>query len=276
MNDTVPTERIENVNQATLHYLSEHPKYFVYAALIAIPGILLGLFFQSVVPGFFALMGPLIIYAYIQGKMLGYMMQQFARDRGFEFSDTGEMESVHGALFSAGHSQSIIDVISGKEDGRPVRIFCYSYKTGSGKSEETHHYTVLENTFTGAVPHILLSSDSLSSAVGGERYFSNDEVLMEGDFSKYFSLYVQKEFEIEAYQIFTPDFMQELIETSKEYNFEFSENKLYIYTPDALSSRAKLEAMFALADKLCTRLAPVVDRMKDDVQNMDALMGGDH
>ena len=192
-------------------------------------------------------------------------MRQFAKDLGYEYVNQGDMGSVVGSLFGIGHGRSISHVLNSTKESHPVRIFLYSYVVGEGKSSRTYQNTVFEKTFDCIVPHILVHKPDL--------FFSNDipvfdggvNLKLEGNFNKYFSLTVQKDFEMEAYEIFTPDVMEELIETSKKFGFEFIQNKLYIYTRTFINKRAELDEMFALSENLCARFEAVLHGMEGDV-----------
>jgi hypothetical protein len=73
---------------------------------------------------------------------------------------------------------------------------------------------------------------------------------LEGDFNRYFSLWVTKEFEAEAYEIFTPDIMATLIEKAKNLNFEFIDDKLYIYNGKIINTKEEMEKIYSLVDYL--------------------------
>ena len=260
-------EEITDVRKSTFQYFVTHPVNYLFVVLIFgvayfVGGGHLGL------PSLYAcIIGCILLYKYLSNKVRGYLMEQFADALGYSFSKNADISTVQGYLFQIGRSRDVHDVISGADGDRPARVFLYSYVTGSGKSSHTDYFTVFENTFDGAVPHILLRK--AISFLPTIAPLGEDTVSLEGDFNKYFSLSVEKGFEMEAYEIFTPDFMQELIETSKTLDFEFYQNKLYIYTPKYIDKRAELDAMFALSEKLCTRLEPVIKGMKGDVQAME-------
>jgi hypothetical protein len=259
---------ITDVRQATFAYLAEHPLYYVLIFIIVFVGTYLS-FYASDTVALFALIALFGIYIVIANKMRGYMMKQFADSLGYTYSDTGDFASVQGSLFSIGHSQRIYDVISGTDKDRPVRIYLYQYTVGYGRDSHTCNYTIFENTFSGEIPHIVLHNVSIFLSEDGPNFSGSEHISLEGDFNKYFSLSVEKGFETEAYEIFTPDFMEELIETSKTLGFEFSKNKLYIYMPKFVGTRAELDSMFALSDKLCTKIEPVINGMKEDVEDME-------
>jgi len=58
----------------------------------------------------------------------------------------------------------------------------------------------------------------------------------------------------------------ELENSSQKLNFEFFQNKLYIYRHGYIQSRAELDSMFALSDRLCDKIEPVLDHMKVQIK----------
>lgn len=62
-------------------------------------------------------------------------------------------------------------------------------------------------------------------------YIQKDQVMsLEGDFSKYYTVYVPKKYERDALYIFTPDIMELLIETGAQYDVEIVDDSLYVYS----------------------------------------------
>ena len=257
---------VNNVRQATFHYLKTHPFYYILIFLLLFIGITLTI--RTSVPHFlvFAVMGIFLVIGIVSNQMRSYLMEQFAKSLGFSYEPKGDLTTVAGTIFNVGHSQEMKNVISGKDgDGHPIRIFSYNYTVGSGKNAHTYYFTIFENTFLGKMPHILLHKQSFFADIEPD-LSGAEHIKLEGDFGKYFSLSVEKEFEIEALQIFTPDFMQELIENAKKLNFEFFQSKLYIYTPGFIGSREELDSLFNLSNELCVRLEPVVKSISKDVE----------
>ncbi len=269
--DNIKTDAVTDVRGATLHYFNKHP--ILYLVIFVIGGVGVFLTVKTGVPQFliFSLFCLIMVYAFISNKMRGYMLEQFAKSLGYSYVKDGDMFSVQGSLFSIGHSQNICDIISGKDGDRPVRVFLYTCTVGSGKNSQTYHYTVFENTFNGDMPHILLHKKEFIYSSDVPVFSGGAAVTLEGDFNKYFSLLVEKGFEMEAYEIFTPDFMEELVETAKTLGFEFYQNRLYIYMPKYIGKRSELDAMFALSEKLCSQLEPVIKGMREDVSALSGL-----
>jgi hypothetical protein len=74
------------------------------------------------------------------------------------------------ALFKQGHSRSVYNRLDGAYDNLPVIVFDYRYKTGSGKSEETHYISAVLATLPIAGPYLMIrpeqALDRLAAFVG--------------------------------------------------------------------------------------------------------------
>ncbi len=242
---------IEDVDKATNAFIWKNDKLlaFVYGIFV-IAAIAIIFYFRldfrwMVIPFVVGTVG----YGHIKSKITRAFTQQFGASIGFSYAPTADMATVSGKLFLIGHSQSIYNVLSGIEHGRDSRIFSYRFTVGSGRSSHTYVYTVFETTFANMMPDIVLTCQA--DSVGDFSLFDESEhIKLEGDFNKYFSLKVPKGYEMEAYQIFPPDVMADLIDRAQGLNFEFNGNKLYIYATKLITVREKLQAMFDLAQYL--------------------------
>jgi hypothetical protein len=210
---------------------------------------------------------PLVIgaigYGHVQSKFKREFTQQFGAAIGFAYAPTADMSTVAGKLFKIGYAQKIYDVLTGTESGRPTRVFSYKFTVGSGKNSHTYFQTVFETSFANMMPDITLTSRASMFSAGPSMFGLGDEhIELEGDFNKYFTLRVPKGYETEAYQILPPNVMADLIDKAKDLNFEFNDNKLYVYSNNLVMVREKLQAMFDLTeylDGLFGRSARAVD-----------------
>ena len=238
---------VENVRSSTWKYIYDH--YIGYILLT----VAISIFLFAFIPIQFLLALDFIIagsiYSKAYNKIKGQFMEEFGNSIGFAYVRSIEPESVSGRLFKTGHDQTISDVLIGTYQDIPMRIFSLSFTVGSGKNSHTYSYTVFEATYAETMPDILLFSKAEQSAVSD--WFSEDETIeLEGDFNKYFKLRAPKGREQEAFQIFTPDIMAELIDKAKEVSFEFVGNKLYIYAVKVLGKREDIVSAFRLAEDL--------------------------
>ncbi len=215
----------------------------------------------------FSIIGTFIYFTYVYNKIRGEFMEHFAKEIGWQYEEKGDMASVSGNLFSVGHSQLIRNVVLGQFEKHSMRIFSYQYTVGSGKSAHTYYYTIFEITLNGLLPDILLKN--LKNWAMFEQPKNTTKLSMEGDFNKYFSLYVANDYEIEAYQIFTPDVMTDLIDKCADLNFEFSNNKLYVYKTALITKRSEFYMMFESVKHILNHILPTILNMHDDVDALN-------
>jgi hypothetical protein len=262
INSTEPV--IDDVEKSTNSYIWKNDRMLIVFYIILFIGSFVGIIYTKLdlrlllIPVFISFIG----YFHVQAKIKREFTQQFGASIGFTYSPSADMSSVAGNLFKIGHSQKIYDVLSGTESGRASRIFSYRFTIGYGKGSRTFDFTVFETVFQNYMPDITLKSNEDSFNPGLLYPENGEHVQLEGDFNKYFTLRVPKGYETEAYQIFPPNVMADLIDKANNLNFEFNGNKLYIYTTNLILVREKLQAMLDLAeylDNLFARSARAVD-----------------
>jgi len=121
----------------------------------------------------------------------------------------------------------------------PVAIFDYSYTVGSGRSSKDYQFALATHRFDKTYPHLFLDSKA-----NGRNYLyaGSQKVDLEGDFDKYFQLYIPKGSQADALTIFSPDVMQSLINTAKPFDIEIDGNiaaivtRGYAFTRDNVSN----------------------------------------
>jgi hypothetical protein len=258
-------ENIEDVSKSTLHYIKEH--YLPHSFFLIILSIfLIVLSFSSGI--FYFIFFPLAIiigaYSYVQKKIKHAFMQQFAMANNYHYREQGSLEEIGAPYLQMGHSRYIEDIVNGTYKGCPIKFFNFYCTIGHGKNQqhisftvcEIHYKTSLPRIFLDAHHHSLLTQDIFAS-------FKNEEILsLEGDFNKYFTLYVPKGYEIEALQIFAPDVMAKLIDKSKLFSLEFIGDHLYIYSSRPIETKNGLYELYELVRILVVELAPVLERLK--------------
>jgi hypothetical protein len=204
-------------------------------------------------------LAPLIMYGIAMSKARHELMKQVAASIGFTYAESLDFDDPKGGFtFSAGHSKSLGDIMTGVYRDFPMRIYTYTFITGYGKNQTTHHRSIVELNYGKALPHIYLSSNSfINDLLSGDLVSMNaKKVTLEGDFNEHFTLYIEGDADVEVREIFQPDFMQELIEKYSEYRIELSGNFVYIVRPVMLSTRADVLQMHELADKLIDDMLP--------------------
>lgn len=255
--------QIDDVNKSSNTYILKNYKGFIVLMIVLLVLCVYALFRFNIGPmPLFAVIAVFgLVVMNVKRKFKKQFTQQFGASIGFTYQPTTVIDSTGCKLLNAGHGQEAYDVLVGIHEGFPMSIFTYRFTIGSGKNSHTYHYTVFEVTLNEEVPNILLYSKSCDSAVS-DFFSGNETVNLEGNFHEHFKLRVPKGYEMQAYQIFTPNVMEDLIDRAKDYSFEFVRNKLYIYATDIVTKREKMNEMFALVtylDDLFRRNARGVD-----------------
>lgn len=237
-----------------------------------------------IIIGFFLVMTILPLtfyYAKLTDKFHHAFMVQFARLNNFTYSKTAPVPEEQANIFFLGHSKKVTNFISGTLFDRPIFLYNYYFTTSRDKATNHSSYTIFNIDLPYSVPSIIFQPAALNFAflftdiVYGDAKQSNSysnkvSVNLEGDLGKYFKLWVEKKFEIEALQIFTEKFLYQLFTDWNSFHIEFIDNNMYVYTDHIVTTKAELESMFALAkallahvDKISNRLSSSTDALKE-------------
>ncbi len=260
---------IEDVDKSAGEYILHHlgAKFFLPGIALAVLGVIMAAFFQSY--GYLVLSVAWFAcgWGVAQAMIRKEFMRQFAAKNNFTYKSSGSPNEVEGALFERGRNQRITNVVAGTEGEHPVRFFFFTYTIGRGKHKKTYNYTTAEVAFSGLLPDIIVEargdwdfSDLVSSR--------HKEIRLEGSFGDHFGVFVQEDLEIEAFEIFTPEVMEELVSRARGYNFEFINRKLYVFKKGYISKRAELADLLSLVQYLVEKVAPRIRRLHDDVAAM--------
>ena len=259
-------DTVEDVNKSVVRYILGYPKtlaLFIVLSLAFEIVCIRGNYSEElmVLPVLIAL---LAIF-WIQYKTRREFMRQFASRNGYQYRESGEPDEYNWALFDKGHSKSVFDVVTGTYEGRPIEFFFYKYTEGSGKESHTYYFTVVKIEYGGAVPSIVVEKKSVFNTISLAR--GNQKKLNLGKgFDDYFTVYVPEDFEIETFEIFTPEIMQMILDRGKEFSFEFIGNKLYVYRQSITTKRIVLDSFLSFTKDIIATLGPRLARLHDDVE----------
>jgi hypothetical protein len=261
-------ENIDNVSKSAQHYIKEH--YLPQAIFLGILGIVfLVLFFYGKITDFFIFYLVLVLFAYnhVFKKVRHAFFEQFARANNFIYQKRGFAEDFPAPGLQVGYDRYTEDIINAVYKDCPLTFFNFNCTTGSGKHKQHHLFTVCEIRYEAHLPEIFLdvhrSFLTYPIAFGDRHPGADRKLTLEGDFNKYFTLYVPSGYEVPALQIFSPDVMQELIEHSKNYCLEFKGDRLYIYSFKCIKTKTEIYEFYYLAKLLITELAPELERMAE-------------
>lgn len=199
----------------------------------------------------------LFYYMSATNKAMDAFWNQVAKNNGWEYKGVVDDFDEPGIMFKQGKGQDITHLIEGKVEGRPFRMFKYSFKIGEGKSETSYYYTVFAFKFEGTFPHIYLNNkhNSYSISVG-------EKLPLPMDFEKQFVLSAPRKYETEALEIFTPEILTKLLDGGFTHDIELVDHELIMFVDGSTDNFKKLEKEFNRAMELEDLFDEKLDKFK--------------
>lgn len=214
-------------------------------------------------------MGALIFIAYVfanRKKIQRHAkLYKFALANNAQFIANAKDPGYSGAIFDHGHGRTITTAIVLPDS---TEIGNYMYVTGSGKSRSEHHWGYVRVKLVRRLPHMLL--DAKSNNIFGKlsnlpQSFGRQTLSLEGDFDKYFTLYVPNGYQRDALYVLTPDVMAALVDAGKNFDIEIIDDELFIYGPAIdLGMQSKIEPLLSVIDRIGNELRDQTDRYRDE------------
>jgi hypothetical protein len=264
MNEEVITDVNASVWKTFMSYRKRYTKVFLIGVLA---NVLLVFCLKSLVSLAISAVLLVCVYAYLWSEAHKRFMQQFAKLNNLDYQDTPVApENLLGSIFQAGSSRSKTNVVSGQYLDFPMRLFNYTYVTGSGKHRRVHRFTVCEMTFRAKLPSIKLVANSYVPdwILGRTLVVAGARITLEEDFENKFSLFVPHGYETEALQIFTKDFLTLLLSDAPDYSIELVGDKLYIYDDRLIANKVELDTLYDVLKRVIKQLGPLLGRLADD------------
>lgn len=172
---------------------------------------------------------------------------EFAGRNNWQLIDaTIESPYVPPAIKGVGHSPKISKIIHAVINSQEWHLLRYEYVTGSGKNKNVHITTILHKTLNKPLPYILLDSKKNWGGIARVPVGCH-QISLEGDFSKYFSLFLQEGSHIDVLSLLTPDVMAALIDKGFLYDIEILDDNLYIVAVYDQRTADNMEAILRAA-----------------------------
>lgn len=216
---------------------------FVVMGLIALPmlgvAISLGLrsgssmLFLPVVLVFVAIVviGIIVFVSHRRRRAARYRISQFAAANNMTYEDHVSSPPLPGMIFSLGSSRQSNQLVRGHSP-RFVEFGNYQYTVKSGKNSTTYRWGYVAVKLDVPLPNIVL--DALGNNTIGTNLpasFRKDQQLsLEGDFNRYFTLYCPQGYERDALYLFTPDIMARFVDSAAQLDVEIVDDWLFLYT----------------------------------------------
>jgi hypothetical protein len=222
-----------------------------------LPFVILGVMMGGMVI-LFAVFPIIIFYGIVTYFAERALMMKYASLHGFTYDHlaNGLPKDEIGILFEYGRARKIVHCITGTIALFPSRLFSYSYQIGSGKHTRTVKSTVLDINLPFLLPRIYFEAyKSPASMFWVSNPHNYERLSLESnEFEKRFSLYVQKGEHLAALQIFTPDFIQLVLELDHQYSMEIAHQQLYMYEFQSVSSIEKLNHLVRQGERIANEL----------------------
>lgn len=182
----------------------------------------------------------IVFMGVIKGNLYVKARTKFAEANNLEACDADNLRNCLPAsvIRSGAHSEKIAGYRLDIAQGSAI-VIDYSYVIGSGKNSTAYVYAIATMQFDKEYPHIFL--DSRSNGTAG-RYQSSQRVQLEGNFNKYFDLFMPEGSGAGSLTVLSPDVMQTLVDQVQPFDVEIDKNSLslitvgYGYTQENLSS----------------------------------------
>ncbi|HSX43877.1 MAG TPA: hypothetical protein VLE69_01080 [Candidatus Saccharimonadales bacterium] len=246
-------QNLEQINYSALVSLSDYKKILkftfkrwpLYAwlnvALIIL--ILISVAFQ-VITAIYLIAIPLILSARATTKFKDSRWLQFAADNGWLVGSADETLSLPPSLENLGHSAHFSPVVNAVINGFHCYLYEYNYTVGYGRSSQTFYATIADFLANTALPPFILDA-KMKNSTHGHNPSNYKKLDLEGDFNKYFQLYVPKGDEIDALTILTPDVMQTLIANNQTEDVETAGNSSFVIANYDRRDAASLPSLLA-------------------------------
>lgn len=189
-----------------------------------------------------------------------FRLNGFAEANGFGYESYAAPPTLPGMIFTRpGQSSAFVTDLLRRRTGQPLEIGNHTCVIGSGKNSSTYRWGYVAMRLPRALPHIVLDArgnnslghSSLPIAFAGEQQLS-----LEGDFDRYFSLYCPAGYEADALYLFSPDTMAVFVDSAARLDIEIVDDHLFLYAPGQLSTLdpETWEMLFATVETLSQRL----------------------
>ena len=164
-----------------------------------------------------------------------FRIAQLAQANGLEHSTGLTQVALPGLIFGTVGSKRGIDLVSG--EGFRIGNLEVTIPVGKQQVVQTWGFAAIQ---TGAkLPHIVLDARGNNALLGSNlpAFFDREQQLsLEGDFDKHFTLFAPRKYERDALYLFTPDIMARFIDNASELDAEIIDGYLFLYSKQPLST----------------------------------------
>ncbi len=170
---------------------------------------------------------------------------------------TPDVSLYPGSLFRQPRpNTTITPLLEGTLKGLPYVFFDYT-TPNLYDNTKLDSRDVIEVTLPHKFPHIIIDSkveDEFESALLTNYIDKKQIIELEGDFSRFFTLYAPDKFGIEALTILAPDVMLSLLKHAGKCDIEIVDNKMYFYWRKSTQVSSEQTKKLATAERIVEEL----------------------
>ena len=195
-------------------------------------------------------------------------LDAFARANGMIFSPRDANPAYPGAIFGVGGSRTAAEHLRSATD-RFLDYGNYQFTTSNGKNTTTHTWGFLALQLDRTLPHMMLDATGNNTMFGmglGGAFDRSQVLQLEGDFNSHFTLYCPRQYERDAYYVFTPDLMALLIDNASPFDVEIIDRWMFVYStvPFDLEQPGLHQRMLQIIDTVGAKTLTQTDRYVDE------------
>lgn len=188
-------------------------------------------------------------------------------ERGFDYERELRGLGLPGVLFRTGAKSVATDVIDARSSAAPFLAgglqALYGEDTSLPSMAVTSFVAIpLERT----VPNIVLFGKGIGALRrAGVSVAGRQKLSLEGDFDRTFTLYCPVGYERDALEIFTPDLMQLLLDTTSGCDVELVDDWMFVYSkPLRYSKPEALDGLVAVTERARDKVRRQTSRYRDE------------
>ena len=198
-------------------------------------------------------------------------LRRFAESNNLLYVPQVENAKKSGMIFNVVATSTSSDMIQSTPGSRiQFEMGRLRYVVGSGKNRSVSCWRYLVVKIDRHVPHAVLDSTKNNLQLFGMNLLSNlpvtvkdgQELALEGDFNKYFKLFVPVGYERDALYIFTPDLMALLIDNANDFDAEMVDDQLYFYQREDAFDAKKI-----WSEDYYTKVFDIVNNIGQKIKN---------
>jgi hypothetical protein len=204
-------------------------------------------FIVAIVVGVILLIVGIAAYSAYAQRQRREAIQTFAGEFGLIFApeDSEQIRArlMDFQLFKEGRGQRVYNVLRAEAEGVRMSIFDYQFTTGGGKSQHTHHQTVLLVEASDLhLPPITIRQENLFDAIAGVFGFRDIDFEDQPEFSRRFL--VKSPNEVMTRKLFDGDIFDFFV-ARRDLAFEAGRNRLVVYRRGRIVKPADLKPLLA-------------------------------